>query len=337
MDRSDSISNSEEISSNSDENDSQQMENEELKQEMTTFDEQDLSLIPLPPEQNDDSTTEHEEGEDEPIKISIFSSGDGKYHFKYDDYTTEEHSSSPEDDEEEDDEEEDICFTSHDKKKYNKKSVKSSKLTKSTTETLYEIDLFCEVCNHDYKSLMSLNRHKRTRKHLNQVAKLNEVEKRTTKSVERDWNNYESYLSTYEIMPREVYNSIVQTLLEDSDNKMNNDHRLSVNNLRTNNAKRRDRNAYTYNVNQNNFYNVNEYNQAAQVNYTIPNYGMTTNGFVPILQPQYGQFSPFKCLICFEFFPTLPSLKAHIEEMSSNCSNIINSTHTELNIDESFI
>lgn len=46
---------------------------------------------------------------------------------------------------------------------------------KPATETLYEIDLFCEICNHDYKSLMSLNRHMKTRKHLAQVAKLNEA------------------------------------------------------------------------------------------------------------------------------------------------------------------
>lgn len=335
MNRCNSISNNEEFSSNSDENDSLENENEEYMKEETSY-EEDLLNIPLPP-----GTSEDDLNQEQPIKISIYSSKDGKYRLKYDDYAAEEEeeadayfSSSAE---EEEDENTNFAFTN--KKKYCKKSVKASKLSKSTTETLYEIDLFCEVCNHDYKSLMSLNRHKRTRKHLNQVAKLNETGNRPAKSVERDWNNYESYLSTYELMPREVYNSIVQTLLEDSDNKVSDNHKLEANNLRTHFSRRRDRiiSGDGLHRTQNNIYNFNEFSDTSRAYHSFPNYGMNANGFVSTVQPEYGQYSPFKCPICYEFFPTLYSLESHIEQMSSHCSNILNSTNTEINIDESFI
>lgn len=132
--------------------------------------------------------------QEEPIKISIYASGDGQYHMKYDDCTVSDGSELP-------------------KSKRKSNANKSQSNAKPTTETLYEIDLYCDVCHHDYKSLMSLNRHMRTRKHLNQLAKLNEAHPES--AVERDWTHYESYLSTCDLMPRNVYDSIVQTLLDD--------------------------------------------------------------------------------------------------------------------------
>lgn len=124
--------------------------------------------------------------QEEPIKISIYASDDGQYHMKYDDNTVGDGSEMPKS-----------------KRKYN--ANKST--AKPTTEILYEIDLYCDVCHHDYKSLMSLNRHMRTRKHLNQLSKLNEANPESV--VERDWTNYDSYLSSCDSMPRNVYDSIV--------------------------------------------------------------------------------------------------------------------------------
>lgn len=132
---------------------------------------------------------------EEPIKISIYTSDDGQYHMKYDCN--------------------DIDGAEMTKSKRKSTSNKSPSSAKPATETLYEIDLYCDVCNHDYKSLMSLNRHMRTRKHLNQLAKLNEANEQV--AVDRDWSNYDSYLNTYDLMPCNVYNSIVRTILDEGD------------------------------------------------------------------------------------------------------------------------
>lgn len=142
---------------------------------------------------NDASATTADVTSEEPIKISIYTSDDGQYHMKYDCNET--------------------YGVEMPRSKRKSNSNKSPSSVKPTTETLYEIDLYCDVCNHDYKSLMSLNRHMRTRKHLNQLAKLNEANEQAV--VDRDFSNYDSYLSTCGLMPRNVYDSIVRTLLDE--------------------------------------------------------------------------------------------------------------------------
>lgn len=90
--------------------------------------------------------------------------------------------------------------------------------TSAPSSTIYEIDLFCYECNHYYKSVMSFNRHLKTKKHAERVTQLNEFHRRRSKRVEQHWPNYESYLSQMGWIPHAMYNSIVNTLLEDSEN-----------------------------------------------------------------------------------------------------------------------
>lgn len=121
---------------------------------------------------------------EEPIKISIYESN-GLFHMKYDHPECMGQSQNT-----------NVPKTkTRRKNQTNKSSAATSE--KPATETLYEIDLFCEICNHDYKSLMSLNRHMKTRKHLAQVAKMNEA--KGEPEVNLKWScdplisNYNSY------------------------------------------------------------------------------------------------------------------------------------------------
>lgn len=253
-------------------------------------------------------TTIANELQEEPIKISIYTSDDGQYHMKYDDYTMNGDVDAP---------------------KSNRKSNsnKSPSIVKPTTETLYEIDLYCDVCNHDYKSLMSLNRHMKTRKHLNQLAKMNEVNEQ--RAVEHDWTNYESYLSTYDLMSRNVYNSIVRTLLNDGSDAI--DANAMITDTTTNtlieqynvagcsnfqntyDSHENYRNQYATTNNNNIFHDI---HNAMDV---IANSDQTHDEN-KTEATDINQCHSNKCLVCGELFASVQQLQEHIQRMQENCA-----------------
>lgn len=57
---------------------------------------------------------------------------------------------------------------------------------------LYEINLYCSVCDHHYRSLIGFNRHLTTRKHAEQVAKQRLANANERDNVHRSWPDYES-------------------------------------------------------------------------------------------------------------------------------------------------
>lgn len=152
---------------------------------------------------------------EEPIKISIYESN-GLFHMKYDHPECMGQSQNT-----------NVPKTkTRRKNQTNKSSAATSE--KPATETLYEIDLFCEICNHDYKSLMSLNRHMKTRKHLAQVAKLNEAKSEPELNLKWNYdpliNNYDSYnvnRQNYQTNNDSYFGTCTQYNYYDTENHMN--------------------------------------------------------------------------------------------------------------------
>lgn len=250
--------------------------------------------------------------QEEPIKISIYTSDDGQFHMKYDD-----------------------CGGPLVNSKYKRKSKSNStSIVKPTTETLYEIDLYCDICHHDYKSLMSLNRHMKTRKHLNQMAKLNETNEQ--KIIERDWSNYESSLSAYALMPRDVYNSIVQTLLIDHNgNAITPSTADTLKIPATNQIDATDSNYLMYDGFNNHFASTDyqqisddfhELQNASSVTANDENYTVTNT-----IQPTVC--NDYKCLVCNEQFSTLQLLQEHTQKMRENCATKIDGMHDEFDVE----
>lgn len=250
-------------------------------------------------------TTIANELQEEPIKISIYTSDDGQYHMKYDDYTMTGGVNAP---------------------KSNRKSNsnKAPSIVKPTTETLYEIDLYCDVCNHDYKSLMSLNRHMRTRKHLNQLAKMNEANEKRV--VERDWTNYESYLSTYDLMSSDVYNSIVRTLLDDGSdaidaNAMVTDTTNTLNEQYNVSDSSNFQNTYDSHENYHNHYattNNDIFHEIHKAMDVIANNDQTNDENKAVFDIK--QCHSDKCLVCGELFASVQQLQEHTQRMRENCA-----------------
>lgn len=263
---------------------------------------------------------------DEPIRISIYESDDGNFHMKYDDFNLYDKNSTS---------------SMRNKQKLKLLKINKTNAPKSTTETLYEIDLFCAICNHDYKSLMSLNRHIKTRKHLNQVAKMNEGQ--YEKVIERDWTNYESYLSKYELMPREVYNSIVQTLLEDSDMVNSADGEPIENSFKSLRNIRRPKRNHLYDCyNGDGNYNASRKSNQLSFNYNDSYYHDTF--FEPNFENSRNQCTQtvelneeYRCLVCNELFSIGTDLHEHVQQMRKQCSNIIDTTSHPFDIDIDFI
>lgn len=267
------------------------------------------------------STTVVDALPEEPIKISIYTSDDGQYHMKYDDYAV-------------------TNGAERSKSKRKSNSNKSLAMVKPTTETLYEIDLYCDVCNHDYKSLMSLNRHMRTRKHLNQLAKLNEANEQS--AIGRDWSNYDNYLSsTYDLMPHNVYNSIVQTLLDDdvvgaatnaiitdTTNVLTEPHNVneSGNNFQTTTYDSYENwnNNDCATMNNNVFRDIHEAMDATANDETYDE----NQTIVDIIQR--SMCNSYKCLICGELFPSAQLLQEHTHQMRENCGAKIDGDEFDL-------
>lgn len=234
---------------------------------------------------------------DEPIKISIYTSDDGQYHMKYDnDCTVRDDAKMP-------------------KSKRKTNLNKLSTTTKPTTETLYEIDLYCDVCNHDYKSLMSLNRHMKTRKHLNQLAKLNEANEQTV--IERDWSNYDNYFSAYDVMPRNMYNSIVQTLLDDD----------AVDAMVTEATQHNDTgncfpNTFDSYVNSSKNY-VTTKNDIHEAMNAAANDATYDENQTIVDTIQRAICNSYKCLVCGDLFTSAQLLQEHTQQMRENCATKI--------------
>lgn len=257
---------------------------------------------------NGASATTADVTSEEPIKISIYTSDDGQYHMKYDcneTYGVEMPRS---------------------KRKCN--ANKSPSSVKSTTETLYEIDLYCDVCNHDYKSLMSLNRHMRTRKHLNQLAKLNEANEQAV--VDRDFGNYDSYLSTYDLMPRNVYESIVRTL-QDEGHEVNGTATVtdptSTSTEQQNDSDKGFQTAYDSYANCNNQYAARKCANGSDVfddiraaMDVIANDGDETFDENKAIDDVIQRSMCDKCLVCGEQFATAQLLHEHNRQMRENCA-----------------
>lgn len=244
------------------------------------------------------ATTVADEIVDIPIKMSVIKADDGQFHLKYDQCDSSD---------------ENELENGSTSSRSRSRRVNSKKATqpKITTETLYEIDLFCNVCNHEYKSLMSLNRHMKTRKHLNQVAKLNPVNEQ--RHTERDWKNYESYLSAYELMPREVYNSIVRTLLEDTDTNGHHD------------GKRKTKKSIDYLCNEFNDLCTNHSDHSSD----------DTNFYHSHFDQMSLNRSPtvIKCMVCNDKFSSLQLLQKHIQESIAKCSDILDRINDNFNFD----
>lgn len=257
---------------------------------------------------NDASATTADAMSEEPIKISIYTSDDGQYHMKYDCNETDDAEMI--------------------KSKRKSGSNKSASSAKPATETLYEIDLYCDVCNHDYKSLMSLNRHMRTRKHLNQLAKVNEANEQV--AVNRDWSNYDSYLNAYDLMPRNVYDSIVRTLL-DGGNDVH-ETAMVIDPSSTLTEQHNDSNhsfQITYNSHDdcNNQYVTTECaNKNGVFDDILAAMDVTADdgdgtydenkAFVDIIQRSMCN----KCLVCGELFTSAQLLHEHTRQMRENCA-----------------
>lgn len=230
--------------------------------------------------------TESDSMFNEPIKISIYESDDGLFHMKYDDYEQEKPSSGS---------------THKPKQKRRNQSTKlhSEKSTeKSTTETLYEIDLFCEICNHDYKSLMSLNRHMKTRKHLNQL-KMNEAKQNGLDN--RDWN----LLNRFDALQQGIYDPISSSLFSDSNKKSKN----RSSNWSTTQCRECSNQEMGFGV------NGNEYSSFMNQSSVYDN--------------SYGNHN---CLVCTETFSTPAELDQHSNFMQFNCSNLIDSINDDFDL-----
>lgn len=90
---------------------------------------------------------------------------------------------------------------------------------------LYEVNLYCSVCDHHYKSLVGLNRHLATRKHADQLAKQQYLLRNQHRNKQQYCSNYECYSNE---MSPEFYHSIVNHLLEDEVNIHENDRRQKI-------------------------------------------------------------------------------------------------------------
>lgn len=232
---------------------------------------------------------------EEPIKISIYTSDDGQFHMKYDD-----------------------CSDDNEMPKSKRKSNanKASMVVKPTTETLYEIDLYCDVCNHDYKSLMSLNRHMRTRKHLNQLAKLNEANEQ--RMVGPNWTNYDNYLNACDLLPHNVYDSIVHSLLNEGNNGVDATEAAATDTSSEQNIDlvRDFQNIYeSFAMNDSAAFS--DIHEAMDV--TANNDGEYDENKAFVDAIQRSVCNSYKCLICGELFASAQLLSMHTHQMRENC------------------
>lgn len=234
----------------------------------------------------------------EPIKMSLHTTTDGSIRLTYDDLL-------------------------------DGKGVESADTDCVPSKTTYEIDLFCYACNHFYRSLISLNRHFRTKKHSDQVTKLSEmreVRRAKKRHVQRNWSNYESYLSKNGLLAREVYDSIVHQLLEDSDNKK------TV-------TKYRPANYHQDQANElNRSHNWKQQNDSPQLPHQRFKIRPCTN-YKEMYETDSNGFdtNTSECFVCFEQFPSPDVLQMHIQNMTNHCSNVIDSMDSDSDILDSFI
>lgn len=227
--------------------------------------------------------------QEEPIKVTVYSSDDGQYYMKYNGHDAE-----------------------YELPKNKKKSNSSKSIEKPTTETLYEIDLYCEVCGHDYKSLMSLNRHLRTRKHLNQMAKMKMNEESSVEELK--WNDCNNYF-----MHADVYDSIVQALWNGNANDNVMETSMNVAECSTPSETLED--------------NSQNVSISDGVSHGTTRFADEKQTMQDISEHEHSLLNSYKCLICDKLFATAQLLMEHTQAMQGKCGTIVDDYADDFDIE----